>query len=56
MPKTEDLLGAIKLNCEFKAVTYEMLSNAEFQKQLKIQFPYVEWDMPMEEYTAAKGE
>jgi hypothetical protein len=31
-------------------------ANAEFQKQLKIQFPYVEWDMPMEEYTAAKGE
>lgn len=56
MPKTEDLLGAIKLNCDFKSVTYEMLSNAEFQKQLKVQFPYVEWDMPMDEYTAAKGE
>lgn len=56
MPKTEELLGAIELKCHFKAVTYEMLSDAEFQKQLKVQFPNVEWDVPMEEYTAAKGE
>jgi len=56
MPKTEELLGAIELKCHFKAVTYEMLSDAEFQKQLKVQFPNVKWDVPMEEYTAAKGE
>lgn len=56
MPKPEQLLGAIELKCHFKAVTYEMLSDEEFQKQLKLQFPYVQWDVPMEEYTAAKGE
>lgn len=56
MPKTEQLLGAIELKCHFKAVTYEMLSDEEFQKQLKSQFPNVQWDVPMEQYTAAKGE
>jgi hypothetical protein len=56
MPKPEQLLGAIELKCHFKAVTYEMLSDEEFQKQLKFQFPHVQWVVPMEEYTAAKGE
>jgi hypothetical protein len=56
MPKPEQLLGAIELKCHFKAVTYEMLSDEEFQKQLKFQFPYVQWNVPMEEYTAAQGE
>ena len=31
-------------------------SDLEFQNQLKQQFPLVPWVMPMEEYTAAKGE
>lgn len=56
MPKSEHLLGAIELKCHFKAVTYEMLSDDEFQKQLKEQFPYAKWETPMDEYTAAKGE
>jgi hypothetical protein len=56
MPKTEQLLGAIELKCHFKAVTYEMLCDEEFQKQLKSQFPHVQWVVPMEQYTAAKGE
>ena len=55
MPKKEDLLGAIELKYHFKAVTYEMLSDKEFQIQLKTQFPYVDWQAPLEEYTAAKG-
>jgi hypothetical protein len=55
MPKAEQLLGAIELKCHFKAVTYEMLSDDEFQKQLKEQFPFAQWEIPMDEYTAAKG-
>jgi hypothetical protein len=56
MPKAEQLLGAIELKCHFKAVTYEMLSDDEFQKQLKEQFPFAQWEIPMDEYIAAKGE
>jgi hypothetical protein len=32
-----------------------MLSDDEFQKQLKEQFPFAQWEIPMDEYTAAKG-
>lgn len=55
MPTPDQLIADIKLHSQYKAVTYEMLSNPEFQKQLKEQFPSVEWDIPMDEYTAAKG-
>ncbi|UYM15473.1 hypothetical protein [Endozoicomonas euniceicola] len=54
MPTAESLTGDIKLHCHFKAVTYETLSDEEFQKQLKSAFPRVDWDKPMEEYKAAK--
>jgi hypothetical protein len=55
MPTPDQLVDDIKLHSHYKAVTYEMLDNPESQKQLKVQFPNVAWDRPMDEYTAAKA-
>ncbi|CAN0563529.1 unnamed protein product [Ectocarpus sp. 12 AP-2014] len=55
MPTPDQLIADIKLHSHYKAVTYEMLDNPEFQKQLQLQFPNVEWDRPMDEYTAVKA-
>ena len=56
MPTTDKLTNQITLRCDYKAVTYEMLKDTEFQTQIKKQFPLVEWTAPLEEYTAAKSE
>ena len=56
MPTTDKLTNQITLRCDYKAVTYEMLKDTEFQAQIKKQFPLVEWTAPLEEYTAAKSE
>ena len=55
MPTPDQLIADIKLHSHYKAVTYEMLDDTEFQKQLKLQYRHVEWDTPMDEYTAAKA-
>jgi hypothetical protein len=55
MPKADTLIQEMKLDCDFKDVTYEMLKDPEFQEALREQFPYVEWPKPFEEYQAAKG-
>jgi hypothetical protein len=52
MPKADDLIKEMKLDCDFKDVTYEMLNDAEFQEALRKQFPYVDWPKPFEEYKA----
>ncbi len=44
MPTPNQLVDDIKLHSHYKAVTYEMLDNPKFQKQLKVQFPNVAWD------------
>ena len=55
IPKAESLINEMKLDCDFKDVTYEMLNDVEFQEALRKQFPYVDWPKPFEEYQAAKA-
>jgi hypothetical protein len=54
IPKADSLIKEMKLDCDFKDVTYEMLNDVEFQDSLRKQFPYVDWPKPFEEYQAAK--
>ncbi|MBB6055265.1 hypothetical protein [Tolumonas osonensis] len=55
MPTANSLINNITLRCDYKAVTYEMLTDASFVHQIRKQFPYVAWNMPLEEYAAAKS-
>jgi hypothetical protein len=54
IPDVKKLIKDMKLNCDFKDVTYEMLEDDKFQGNLKIQYPYVNWPKPYEKYEAAK--
>lgn len=55
MPLPEKLMGAIQLKCIYKGVTYETLKDPDFVAQVQKQFPHVDWQTPLEEYTAAKA-
>jgi hypothetical protein len=54
MPEADELIKEMRLDCDFKDVTYEMLTDQEFQEALRDKFPYVEWPKPFEEYAAAR--
>ena len=48
----------MKLECVLKGVTYETLSNVDFQNRVRAAFPYENWDKPFREFEAvpASGE
>ncbi|CAG9609149.1 hypothetical protein [Pseudoneobacillus rhizosphaerae] len=50
IPQVDELVNDIKLYCDFKDVTYEMLTDNEFQKNLRIHFPHVPWPKPFDEH------
>jgi hypothetical protein len=52
-PTAQALVGEMKLECVQKGVTYETLSNAEFQGRVRAAFPYESWDKPFREFEAA---
>ena len=52
-PQGKDLVKEMKLEWVPKGVTYETLSNVDFQERVKVQFPYVDWDQPFAEFEAA---
>jgi hypothetical protein len=52
-PSAQSLIGEMKLECVPKAVTYETLSNQEFQERVRAAFPYENWDKPFREFEAA---
>lgn len=55
MPKAEIFVGNMKLQCDYKDVTYEILNDKEFFDNLIKAFPYTDWPgMPYEEYNAAR--
>jgi len=54
-PEPQDLIEEMSLKYVFKAVTYETISNPDFQEAIVKAFPYVEWPKPFEEFQAIKG-
>ena len=53
-PSAEEVTSAMSLDCIIKAVTYETISNEEFQKNIKKAYPLINWDEMFEEYDAAR--
>ena len=51
-PTAQSLVGEMKLECVLKGVTYETLSNVDFQKRVRAAFPYENWDKPFREFEA----
>lgn len=52
-PSAQALIGEMKLEWVPKGVTYETLSNPEFQERVRAAFPYENWDKPFREFEAA---
>lgn len=52
-PSAQSLIGEMKLEWVPKGVTYETLSNPEFQERVRAAFPYENWDKPFREFDAA---
>jgi hypothetical protein len=55
-PSANDLVGEMKLEWIPKGVTYETLSNPDFQNRVRDAFPYEDWDKPFHEFEAAPAE
>jgi hypothetical protein len=53
-PSAEDITKAMSLDCIIKAVTYETISNKEFQDHIKKEYQLINWDELFEEYDAAR--
>jgi hypothetical protein len=51
-PSAQSLIGEMKLDWIPKGVTYETLSNSEFQERVRAAFPYENWDKPFREFEA----
>lgn len=56
LPDPDDLVGEMKLELAFKGVTYETLTNPDFQRRIRAEFPYEDFEKPFEEFTAAQAE
>ena len=44
----------MSLECIIKAVTYETISNEDFQNNIKSAYPLIDWGKMFEEYDAAR--
>jgi hypothetical protein len=51
-PLATALVGEMKLDWIPKGVTYETLSNPDFQKRVREAFPYENWEKPFREFEA----
>jgi hypothetical protein len=52
-PKAKDMTKAMSVDCIIKAVTYETISDKDFQEQLEKAYRLIPWDKMLEEYSAA---
>ena len=52
-PEAKSLIGEMRLDWTPKGVTYETLSNPEFQQKVRAAFPYENFDKPFSEFEAA---
>lgn len=55
-PTAQSLIGEMKLEWVPKGVTYETLSNSEFQERVRAAFPYENWDKPFREFEAVPAD
>ncbi len=53
-PTGKDITSEMSLDCIIKAVTYETISNEDFQNHIKKAYPLINWDEMFEEYDAAR--
>lgn len=53
-PSPEELLTDMKLDVQFRDVTYETLNEQGFAEALEKAYPHVDWKKPFEEFGAAK--
>lgn len=54
-PKAEDLITDMRLDVQFRDVTYETLNEDGFVAALRNAYPQVNWDKPYNEFKAAKA-
>lgn len=52
-PEAKSLIGEMRLDWTPKGVTYETLSNPDFQQKVRAAFPYENFDKPFSEFEAA---
>jgi hypothetical protein len=53
-PTAKKILTQMKLDCQFRDVTYETLTQEGFAIALRAAFPFVPWDRPFDEFQAAR--
>ncbi len=54
-PEPQDLVTEMKLDVQFRDVTYETLNEEGFGEKLRDAYPQVNWDKPFDEFDAAKA-
>ena len=52
-PETEELISEMRLDVQFRDVTYETLCENGFFRALKKAYPRVDWEKPFKEFNAA---
>lgn len=55
MPKPFELMSEMKLEVQFRDVTYETLNEQGFEEKLRAAYQQVDWDKPFSEFDAAKA-
>jgi len=53
-PTPEDLLKDMRLEVQFRDVTYETLIEPGFIDSIRKAYPHVDWEKPFAEFNAAK--
>lgn len=53
-PTPDEVVSEMKLECQFKDVTFETLQDEEFEKAIREAFPFVPWDKPFKAFNAAR--
>jgi len=54
-PEPQDLVTEMKLDVQFRDVTYETLNEEGFGEKLREAYPHVNWDKPFDEFDAARA-
>ena len=55
-PTAADLVEDMRLDVQFKGVTYETLQSEDFQNAVRKALPLVDWKKPFHEFDASEGE
>ncbi len=55
VPQPNQLMSEMKLEVQFRDVTYETLNEKGFEDKLREAYKHVDWDKPFGEFDAAKA-